>query len=53
MKKIILGLAVVSAGLFSSCSDFLTEEPILKQSNELTFAEFDNLTPVRVILSCF
>ena len=43
MKKIILGLAVVSAGLFSSCSDFLTEEPILKQSNELTFAEFDNL----------
>ena len=43
MKKIILGLAVVSAGLFSSCSDFLTEEPILNQSNELTFAEFDNL----------
>ena len=43
MKKTILGLAVVSAGLFSSCSDFLTEEPILKQSNELTFAEFDNL----------
>lgn len=43
MKKKILGLAVVSAALFSSCSDFLTEEPLLKQSNELTFAEFDNL----------
>ena len=43
MKKTILGLAIVSAGLFTSCNDFLTEEPILKQSNELTFAEFENL----------
>lgn len=43
MKKKILGLAIVSAGLLSSCDDFLTEEPIMKQSNELTFAEFDNL----------
>ena len=43
MKKTILGLAIVSAGLLSSCSDFLTEEPALKQSNELTFAEFNNL----------
>ncbi|MGM9734042.1 MAG: RagB/SusD family nutrient uptake outer membrane protein, partial [Prevotella sp.] len=43
MKKTILGLAIISAGLFTSCDDFLTEEPILKQSNELTFAEFDNL----------
>lgn len=43
MKKIILGLALASAGVFSSCSDFLTEEPKLKQSNELTFATYDNL----------
>ena len=43
MKKTILGLAIVSAGLLSSCSDFLNEEPALKQSNELTFAEFNNL----------
>lgn len=43
MKKIILGLAVVFAGMLTSCSDFLTEEPKMKQSNELTFAEFDNL----------
>lgn len=43
MKKIILGLALASAGMFTSCSDFLTEEPKLKQSNELTFATYDNL----------
>ena len=43
MKKIILGLAIVSVGIFSACSDFLQEEPKLSQSNELTFAEFDNL----------
>ena len=43
MKKIILGLSIVSAGLFTSCSDFLQEEPKLSQSNELTFAEFDYL----------
>lgn len=43
MKKIILGLALASTGVFTSCHDFLTEEPKLKQSNELTFATFDNL----------
>ncbi len=43
MKKIILGLALVSTGVFTSCHDFLTEEPKLKQSNELTFATFENL----------
>lgn len=44
MKKILLGLAIVSAaGSFTSCQDFLTEEPKLKQSNELTYATFENL----------
>ncbi len=43
MKKIILGLALASTGVFTSCHDFLTEEPKQKQSNELTFATFENL----------
>lgn len=36
-------MAILSAGLFTSCSDFLTEEPKQKQSNELTFATFDGV----------
>lgn len=44
MKKNILGIALVAAtGLFCSCGDFLTEEPILKQSNEMTLAKYDGL----------
>lgn len=43
MKKIIFGFAIASAAILSSCSDFLDKEPILKQSNELTFAQFDGL----------
>lgn len=36
-------MAILSAGLFTSCSDFLTEEPKQEQSNELTFATFDGV----------
>lgn len=36
-------MAILSAGLFTSCSDFLTEEPKQEQSNELTFATFDSV----------
>jgi len=43
MKKIFIGMAILSAGLFTSCSDFLTEEPKQEQSNELTFATFDGV----------
>lgn len=43
MKKIILGLAVLATGLTTSCSGFLDEEPILKQSNELTLANYTSL----------
>lgn len=43
MKKTILGLVIATVGLFTACSDFLQEEPKMSQSNELTFAEFDNL----------
>ena len=39
MKKSIIYLAVLLAGM-SSCKDFLTEEPVLSQSNELTLAKF-------------
>ena len=42
MKKYILGLALVSVAM-TSCSDFLTEEPELKQSNELTFSKFTSM----------
>ncbi|MBQ6204504.1 MAG: RagB/SusD family nutrient uptake outer membrane protein [Prevotella sp.] len=45
MKKILLGITLLSAiGVFSSCSDFLNEEPELKQSNELTFSKFESLS---------
>ena len=45
MKKIFLGMALLSAavGMFTSCDDFLNEEPKLKQSNELTFSNYDGL----------
>ena len=42
MKKILFGLIII-AGVFSSCGDFLTEEPKLRQSNELTFSSFSGL----------
>ena len=44
MKKIFLGMALLSAAAaFTSCSGFLDEEPKLKQSNELTFSNYDGL----------
>ncbi len=42
MKKIIFILIVMSAGLIS-CTDFLIEEPVLTQSNELILSDFDGL----------
>ena len=51
MKKIILGMTLLAAvGTFTSCSDFLNEEPKLKQSNELTFSTFDGLDAATVAL---
>ena len=44
MKKILLGITLLAAiGVFSSCKDYLNEEPELKQSNELTFSKFESL----------
>ena len=44
MKKILLGITLLAAiGVFSSCKDYLEEEPELKQSNELTFSKFESL----------
>lgn len=43
MKKIFIGLTLLVAGITSSCSGFLDEEPKLKQSNELTYANFESL----------
>lgn len=44
MKKILLGLATLATvGMTSSCSDFLTEEPVLSQSNELTLSAYTGL----------
>jgi hypothetical protein len=42
MKKIYL-FVFVAALLFVSCEEFLTEEPILQQSTELTLATYDGL----------
>lgn len=44
MKKTIIGLALIAtASTFTACNGFLEEEPLLKQSNELTYATFDGL----------
>ena len=44
MKKIILGMTLLATvGMFTSCDDFLNEEPKLKQSNELTYATLEGL----------
>lgn len=44
MKKTIIGLALMAtAGTFTACNGFLEEEPLMKQSNELTYATFDGL----------
>ena len=44
MKKTIIGLALIAtASTFTACKGFLEEEPLMKQSNELTFATFDGL----------
>ena len=44
MKKIIIGLALIAtAGTFTACNGFLEEEPLMKQSNELTFATYEGL----------
>ena len=42
MKKSILYTAILAIGL-ASCSDFLTEEPVMSQSNELTLSAYDGL----------
>jgi hypothetical protein len=44
MKKTIIGLALIAtAGTFTACNGFLEEEPLMKQSNELTFATYEGL----------
>jgi len=44
MKKTIIGLALVAAAsTFTACNGFLDEEPLMKQSNELTYSTFDGL----------
>jgi hypothetical protein len=51
MKKIILGMTLLAAtGMFTSCNDFLNEEPKLKQSNELTFSTYDGLDAATIAL---
>lgn len=44
MKKTIIGLALIAtASTFTACNGFLDEEPLMKQSNELTYSTFDGL----------
>lgn len=42
MKKYIL-IPLVAVAALTGCKDFLTEEPILSQSNELTLSTYDGL----------
>ena len=52
MKKSIIGAALLTlaVGTFSSCKDFLIEEPVLKQSNELTFSTYSGLNSAAAAL---
>jgi hypothetical protein len=43
MKQVIIYSLLALAVGFFSCNDFLTEEPILSQSNELTLSTYDGL----------
>lgn len=43
MKKILILSFVATTLLLTSCKDFLTEEPIMQQSTELSLAKYDGL----------
>ena len=44
MKKYILyTVAVIAAGAVTGCKDFLTEEPPMDQSTEITLSTYDGL----------
>jgi hypothetical protein len=43
MKKILL-IAIIAIFSGAGCSDFLTEDPILSQSNQLTLADYTGLS---------
>lgn len=43
MKKILL-IAIIATFTGAGCSDFLTEDPILSQSNQLTLADYEGLS---------
>jgi hypothetical protein len=43
MKKILL-IAVIATFSGAGCADFLTEDPILSQSNQLTLADYEGLS---------
>lgn len=46
-----MGLALLTAvGTFSSCNGFLEEEPVLKQSNELTLSNYEGLNQAGIAL---
>lgn len=44
MKNTMIGLALIAtACTFTACSGFLEEEPLMKQSDELTYSTYDGL----------
>ena len=52
MKKTIIGLALIAmASTFTACNDYLNEEPLMKQSNELTYSTFDGLTRLELLFT--
>ena len=42
MKKYIL-IPLVAVAAFTGCQDFLVEDPVLEQSNELTLSTYEGL----------
>ena len=42
MKKYIL-IPLVAVAAFTGCQDFLVEDPVLAQSNELTLSTYEGL----------
>ena len=45
MKKYIV-IALMTLAAFTGCQDFLVEEPILSQSNEMTLGTYDEVSSV-------
>lgn len=46
MKRFYILTLIMTLGIFSGCKDFLTEEPVMSQSDVLTLSTYDGLNKV-------